>query len=160
MTPRASSRRRSSYTRCCQCKGMLAGVWTALGGAAGSTCISTDGPCIQGNARWGHVLNVEEAYCASNHAFIRALFSAWHGNGSVVGRVGVATRWGQEHGAACAVCGALQPSLRDRVAFMGGGTHDPPRASRWPLRCLSLGSLVVAIDVKHLERKPRLSSDS
>ena len=71
MTPRVSSRRRSSYTHCCQCRGMLAGVWQAFGVAVGSSCISIGGPSIHGNARCGHVLNVDEEYLASNHAFMR-----------------------------------------------------------------------------------------
>ena len=42
-----------------------------------------------GNARCGHVLNVEEAYLSSNHAFIRLLLSGVHGKGSSGGGGGV-----------------------------------------------------------------------
>ena len=45
-----------------------------------------------GNARWGQVLNVEEAYLSSNHAFIRPLFSGVQEKGSSEGRGGVASR--------------------------------------------------------------------
>ena len=45
-----------------------------------------------GNARWGQVLNVEEAYLSSNHAFIRHLFYGVQGKGSSEGRGGVASR--------------------------------------------------------------------
>ena len=45
-----------------------------------------------GYARCGHVLNVEEAYLSSNHAFIRPLLSGVHGKGSSEGRGGVASR--------------------------------------------------------------------
>ena len=58
-TPSASSRRRSPYTLCCQCRGALVDVWHALGVAVGSTWISTGGPSMQSNARWGLVLHVE-----------------------------------------------------------------------------------------------------
>ena len=45
-----------------------------------------------GNARCGHVLNAEEAYLSSNHAFIRPLFSGVQGKDSSEGRGGVASR--------------------------------------------------------------------
>ena len=45
-----------------------------------------------GNAPYGHVLNVEEAYLSSNHTFIRPLLSRVHGKGSLEGRGGVAAR--------------------------------------------------------------------
>ena len=49
-------------------------------------------PSMLGNARWGQVLNVEEAYLSSNLAFIRPLFSGVQGKGSSEGRGGVASR--------------------------------------------------------------------
>ena len=45
-----------------------------------------------GNARCGHVLNVEEAFLSSNHTFIRPLLSGVHGKGSPEGRGVVASR--------------------------------------------------------------------
>jgi hypothetical protein len=69
-------------------KGMLAGVWHALGVAVGSMCISTGGPSIHGSGRWGQVLNVDEAYRSRSHVFIRSLFSSVQGNGSSDGRSG------------------------------------------------------------------------
>ena len=44
-----------------------------------------------GNARCGHLLNVEEAYLSSNHAFIHPLLSGVHGKGSSEGSGGVAS---------------------------------------------------------------------
>ena len=45
-----------------------------------------------GNARRGHVLNVEEAYLSSNHTFISPLVSGVQGKGSSGGRAGGAAR--------------------------------------------------------------------
>ena len=111
ITPRASSRRRSSYTRVCQCSGTLAGVWHNFGSADGSICISTGGTSMHGGARWGHVLNVEEAYLSRNQASIRSLFSGVGRNGNADGRRGAAARWGQEHGASPGVPSASQPQV-------------------------------------------------
>lgn len=104
-------------------------VWQALGVAAGSTCISTGGPSIQGNGRWGQVLKVEDAYRLSSHAFIRPLFSGVQGNGNSDGRGGGAWRWGHEHAVPYCGDGMLQPSLMEHVAFVVGSLCD---ASCWP----------------------------
>jgi hypothetical protein len=64
---------------------MLAGVWQAFGVAVASTCILIDGPSMHGNARCGHMLNVDEEYRASSHAFMRSLFCGVQGNGRVTG---------------------------------------------------------------------------
>ena len=61
ITPRASSRSRSSWTLCCQWSGTGAGVWQARGVALSSTCISKGGPAMHRSGRCGHVLNVDDA---------------------------------------------------------------------------------------------------
>ena len=43
---------------------------------------------MRGSGRWGQVLNVEEPYLWRSQAFILALFSGVHGNGSSDGRGG------------------------------------------------------------------------
>lgn len=75
---------------------------------------------MHGNARWGHVLNVEDAYLSSSHFFIRSLFSGVHGNGSSVGGCGATSRMGHEHVGSPEGRGVLHPSLIDRVALIGG----------------------------------------
>jgi len=69
-------------------------VWQALGVALASTCISIGGPSMQGSGRWGQELNVKEPYLFRSQAFILALFSGVHGNGSSDGRGGGASRSG------------------------------------------------------------------
>ena len=153
ITPRASSRRRSSYTCFCQCSGTLAGVWHAFGSAVGSTCISTGGPSIHGSARWGHVLNVEEAYLSRSQASIRS-FSCVGGNGNADGRGGAAAVWGQEHDASPGVPGASQPQLISRVALMQGGLRGVLGSSP------SSRPLESSNDGKSFARIPRLSIES
>ena len=94
-------------------KGTGAGVWHALGGAAGSTWISTGGPSILGSARCGHVLKVEEEYLSSSHALILSLLVGMHGNGSSASRGGVASCWGHEHVASYEELEAMHPLLKD-----------------------------------------------
>ena len=68
------------------------------------------GPSMEGSARGGTVLKVEEAYLSSSHSGIRPLFSSVHANVSSDGRGGAVSRWGQEHVALCGVwCGCAPP---------------------------------------------------
>ena len=55
----------------------------------------------------GEVLNVEEAYLSSNHAFIRPLFCGVQGKGSSEGRGGVASRLGSAASESLVWCPAL-----------------------------------------------------
>ena len=75
MTQKASTLRKSLYTRCCQCNGTGAGLLHTLGVADSSMWIFIGGRDIQGNVRWGHVLKVELAYWSISHCRIFALFS-------------------------------------------------------------------------------------
>ena len=102
---------------------MLAGVWQDFGVAVASTCISIDGPSMHDNARCGHVLNVDEEYRASSHAFMPSLFSGVQGNG----RAG-----GHERGS-CGVLGALQPLLSDRAALIDACSDDASGSAIWVL---------------------------
>ena len=77
---------------------------------------------MQGNARWGQVLNVEQAYLSSSHAFIRPLSSGVQENGSSEGRGDGTSRWGHEYILLCEKFDMLQPSLMDFVALMDGCT--------------------------------------
>ena len=124
MAPRASSQRRSSYTHCCQWKGMLTGVWQALFMAAGSTCIAICRPSIHGSARWAQVRKVDEAYPSRSQAFIFALFWRLQGNSSSEGRGG-ATSWCRlKHVALWAMVGTGQPTLRTRLALISGEAQE------------------------------------
>ena len=52
----------------------------------------TGGPSIRGSARWGQVLNVEEAYLSSSQVLMWLLFSGVHSNGRELGCVAVTER--------------------------------------------------------------------
>ena len=109
---------------------------------------------MHGSARWGHVLNVEEAYLSRNQASIRSLFSGVGGNGNADGRGGAAARWGQEHGASLGVPGAPQPLLISLVALMQGGLRGVLESFPSPRLLLS------SKDGKSFARIPRLSIES
>ena len=134
----------------------MAGVWQAFGVAVASTCISIDGPSMHGNARCGHVLNVDEEYRASSHAFMRSLFSGVQGNGMAGRRGGATSRWGHEHGS-CGVLGALQPLLSYRAALIDAGSDDASESAIW---VLSLGVPALSMGGKSFARRPRLSNVS
>ena len=133
----------------------MAGVWHDFG-ASGSTWISTGGPSMQGNARCGHVLKVEEAYCSRSHAFMRPLLSGVHGKGSLAGPNGVAARWGQEHDSSLLALGVLQPSLMDLTSDVAGCTF----LVLWGMSLLRFTPLGLSADVKICDRMPRFSRDS
>lgn len=81
---------------------------------------------MHGSARWGHVLNVEEAYLSSNQASIRSLFSGVGGNGNVDGHGGAAACWGQEHGSSLGVAATVDfPSSVDARRVTGGARIVP-----------------------------------
>ena len=138
---------------------MLAGVWQALGVAAGSTWIAMGGPSIHGSAGGGQVLRVDEAYLSRSQAFIFALFSGIQENGSSEGRGGVASRCGHKHIVLHAMVGSGQPSLRALMALMSGETLGT-------CGCLSEVSLTKRVlvelsrDGKVCGSRPRVSSES
>ena len=65
---------------------------------------------------------MDEAYLSRSQAFIFALFSGVHGNGSSEGRGGAAPRCGHEHVALSVIVGSGQPSLRALIALISGET--------------------------------------
>ena len=109
------------------------------------------GPSMHGNARWGQVLNVEEAYLSSNQSFIRPLFSGVQGNGNAAGRAGGTVRWGHEHWASGGLRGSPQPLLVDLAAQTDGGWLDDGASPLPP--CPS----APAPDGKLTGRSPRLT---
>ena len=134
----------------------MAGVWHAFGVASGSTWISTGGPSMQGSARCGHVLKVEEAYRSRSHAFMRPLLSGVHGKGSLAGRNGVTSCWGQEHDTSLLALGVLQPSLKDLTSDVAGCTF----LVLWGMSLLWFTPLGLSAEVKICDRMPRFSRDS
>ena len=71
---------------------------------------------MHGNARCGHVLNVELPYLSNNHFFILGIFSGIGSNGNEVGRSGTVDLWGHLHEPSS---GAPHPLFIDLIYLWG-----------------------------------------